>query len=214
MRYFIGILIFFLLSSCKTAKFDSVTGKYRTKGGFEWGSNISLNKDSTFIYKWQTGLIYGETTGKWKLSGNNLVLDSDLQPQKDTPSSFYIIDKRNTNSSDIVFDLYFPDSTDVLIGANGLMFHDGDTIRNVFSDIHGNMRFPKQENDSIKILFIGLKDILISDSVNDYFKIATVDNNGNMYEYFTNETWQVRGNHLIDKSKNQNYYEKRFYKIE
>jgi len=214
MRYIIGILIFFLLSSCKTAKFYSVAGNYRTKGGFEWGSRISIKKDSTFIYLWQSSLVFGETKGKWKLNGNKLILNSDLQPQKDIRPNFHIIDKRNTNSSDIVLDLYFPDSTDVLIGAIGLMFHDGDTIKNVISDINGHMRFSKQENDSIKILFIGLKDILISDSVNDYFKIATVDDYENMYEYFTNETWKVRGNHLIDNSKNQYYYERRFYKIE
>lgn len=206
--------MFFLLTSCKSVKFDSVTGNYRTKGGFEWGSHISLNRDSTFIYKWQSGLIYGETIGKWKLEVNNVVLNSDLQPPKDTPTNFNILDKRFTNSSDIVFDLFFPDSTTVLAAATGLMFHNGDTIRNIISDLNGNMRFPKQENDSIKILFIGLKDILISDSVNDYFKIATIDYLDNMVEYFTNEPWRVRGNHLIDKSKNQYYYEKRFYKLE
>jgi len=57
MRYFLVILIFFLLTSCGTARFDTVTGKYRSKGRFEWGSDISLKKDSTFIYKWQTGFV-------------------------------------------------------------------------------------------------------------------------------------------------------------
>ena len=41
-----------------------------------------------------------------------------------------------------------------------------------------------------------------------------VVNYSNKYEVFTNETWRIRGHYLIDRTKNRDYYEKKFYKIE
>ena len=42
----------------------------------------------------------------------------------------------------------------------------------------------------------------------------TIAKNELMYEFFTNEIWKIRGDYLIDKTKNDCYYEKRFYKVE
>ena len=215
MKQIFKILIILFLTSCTAHNFQTVSGHYRTKGGFEWGSSIILKPDSNFVYDWQTGLIYGHETGKWNLEGNKIILDSDFRPKQDTTSNFHLIDKKMTESSNIEFQLYFPDSTQALIGADGLMFYGTDTIFNSFSNVNGIMTFPKQEHDSIKITFIGFKDIVIPKSKCDYFKIATVDVLlDNMYEYFDNEVWKIRGKHLIDTSKNEHYYERKFYKIQ
>ena len=214
MKYIIKIFLILLLTSCTVHDFQTVSGHYRTKGGFEWGSSIILKQDSSFVYNSQVGLIFGQETGKWCVKRNNIILNSDFHPKKDTTPNFYLLDKKINNSSKIEFQLYFPDST-ALIGANGLMFYDKDTIFKNVSDISGLMTFPKHEYDSIKISYIIIKDIVIPNSINDYFKIAAVYFPfEHMYEYFENEVWQIRGKYLIDKSKNKYYYEKRFYKIE
>ena len=203
MKQIFKISLILLLTSCTVYNFQTISGRYRTKGGFEWGSSIVLKPDSTFIYDWQTGLIYGHETGKWNLKGDNLVLNSDFHPTKDTTPDFYLLDKKINNSSKIEFQLYFSDST-ALIGANGLMFYDTDTIFKSVSDTNGFMTFPKQDYDSIKISFIGVRDIVISNAPNNYFKILSVDFPvDNMYEYFENEVWKIRGKYLIDNSKNE-----------
>jgi hypothetical protein len=203
------------MTSCTAYNFQRVSGRYVTKGGFEWGSSINLKPDSNFIYDWQIGGLFGHETGKWNLNGNNLILNSDFHPSIDTTPKFYLLDKQTNNTFKIQFLLYYPNTVDALIGANGLMFFNADTIFKSVSDINGLLTFPKHEYDSIKILFIGLKDILIPYSSYDYFKITSVDFPVDyMYEYFEDEFWKIRGTHLIDKSKNRYYYEKRFYKIE
>ncbi|WP_321515492.1 hypothetical protein [Marinifilum fragile] len=214
MKKIVKISLLLLLTSCTVYNFRTISGRYRTKGGFEWGSSIILKQDSNFVYNWQIGGLFGKETGKWSLKGNNLILNSDFHRLKDTTPNFYLLDKKINNSSKIELQLYFSDSTE-LIGANGLMFYDTDTIFKSVSDTIGLMTFPKQDYDSIKISFIGLKDIVIADSTNDYFKIVSVDFPVDyMFEYFENEVWKIRGKRLIDKTKNEYYYEKRFYKIE
>lgn len=214
MKYVIFILTLISTISCSTYRFKTVSGHYRTKGGFEWGSCIDLNQDSIFIYKWQSGLIFGKTTGKWKIEGNNLILNSDLQPQLDTLPNYRIIKTEKNNANKITIDLFWTDSLEVLIGASGLMFYNGDTIERQVSDLNGRMIFKKQVADSLKISYIASRDILMNDFNYDYYKIVTIAKNELMYEFFTNEIWKIRGDYLIDKTKNDCYYEKRFYKVE
>jgi hypothetical protein len=189
-----------------------VTGIYRTKGGFEWGSSVSINEDSTFTYIWQTGLIIGKTTGKWQKKDKYLILNSDLQPRIDITPDYFLLEAQNLNSNAIKINLFWPDST-TLPGAVGIMYKNGDTIYLHTSDLKGQLIFPKQIFDSLKIQFIGLKDIKIQDNVNDFFRILTVDSMEDTYEYFNNEKWKILKDCLIDKTKNRYYYEKRLYKI-
>ncbi|WP_430937300.1 hypothetical protein [Saccharicrinis sp. 156] len=213
-KYIIKISVVALLTSCATINQKTITGYYRTKGSFEMGSSIRLNKDSSFVYNWQGGLVYGETKGKWKIKDKELILNSDLQPENDTTPSYYLIEAAKRNSNKIRFDLFFPDSTEVLPAATGIMFENGVKISNQLSNMSGQMSFQKQDFDSIKISFVGLRDIIITDSINDYLKIAAVENFGSGYEFFTNEIWNIRHKSLIDYTFNRYYYEKRFHKIE
>ena len=122
MKYKYYVLVFIIVSSCSTYKNNDVSGFYRTKGGFEWGSSIYLNIDSTFSYKWQTGLIIGVTTGRWSIKNDSLILNSDWQPKEDAVPDYYLIDRSKVDSGEIVFELFFPDTTEALPGATGLMF--------------------------------------------------------------------------------------------
>ncbi len=213
MNNIIYILILIILTSCSSYTFKSVTGNYQTKGGFEWGSMMDLKEDSNFTYKWRVGLFSGETTGKWLIEGNNLILNSDLQPQLSTLPKYRLIIEANNNADKITFDLLWPDTVEALHGAVGFLFYNGDTIDSQVSDIEGRMVFKKQLLDSIKISFIGFKEIILTNINSDYYKIVTLWDDDEMYEFFTNEIWKIRGDYLIDKSVNDYYYEKRFHKI-
>ena len=129
-------------------------------------------------------------------------------------TKYRIIKTENNDFNKLTIDLFWPDSLEPLPGASGLMFYDGDTIDGQISDLEGRMILKKQLADSIKISFISLKDIVLTNIDFDYYKIVTIEDNDNMYEFFTNEIWKIRGDYLIDKTKNDYYYEKRFYKIE
>ena len=212
-KYIVKILVIILLTSCATINQKTITGYYRTRGGFEMGSSIKLNKDSSFVYNWQGGLVYGETTGKWIIKDKELILNSDLQPENDTTPNYCLLDAAKRNSKKITFDLFFPDSMEVMPAATGIMFEEGVKISNQISNMSGQMSFQKHDFDSIKISFVGLKDIIITDSINDYFKIAGVENFGSGYEFFTNEIWNIRHKSLIDDTFNRYYYERRFHKI-
>ncbi len=213
MKSIIGILTFFLLTSCASYKSSSIIGLYATKGGFEWGSSIQIDEDSTFTYVWQVGLLTGETAGKWRLYRNKLILNSYTQPQEDTTPNYFLLEANNTNSDIIRLNLVWFDNAEPLAGAFGVMYRNGDTLNAQISDLNGLMNFQKQTFDSIKISFIGLRDIIIDDKINDRFTIATVDSFEDAYEYFTNDIWKICGNYLIDRTRNKYYYEKRLKKI-
>lgn len=213
MRNLYLTLTFLLLTACSTQTYNkSLAGLYRTKGGFEWGSSITINEDSTFKYSWHIGGVLGNTTGKWKTYENWLILNSDLKPQIDTTPDYYVIEAKSTNSEKIKITLYWPDSTP-LPGATGIMYQNGGTINSQSSDLNGQMMFNKHHYDSLIIQFIALKTIKIQDNANDLFRIVTTDDLNDSYEYFINEKWRIVKDGLKDKTRNKNYYEKRFFKI-
>ena len=214
MKYKYYVLVLIIFASCSTYRSYDVSGFYRTKGGYEWGSSIYLNNDSTFSYKWQTGLIIGETRGRWSIQNDSLILNSDWQPQKDTTPDYYLIDRNIMDSGEMVFELFFPDTTDALPGANGLMFKNNDTIAWALSDLDGKMLFPRQDFDSIRIYYIGIKGIKIVDKDYDYYKIVAVeDPSVYVYEYFTDEKWGILRDSLIDNTENEYYYERQLYRV-
>jgi len=212
MKIPFAFLIIFTLTSCSLNNYERMSGKYYTKGGFEWGSSIWIKEDSTFSYKWQLGLIFGQTDGKWDIKMNKLILNSDLQPLMFPKPDFYILNCNNKNLDKITINLLWTDTTGGLIGAYGEMFYGGKRIDEQISDENGLIMFKKQDFDSIRVSFIGLKNVVLTNFNNDYYKILTTSVN-EMYEYFTDETWKIRGSSLIDKTENKYYYEKKFRKI-
>lgn len=41
---------------------------------------FQFREDSTFVFEWRTGYLYGRTTGKWKARGNHVLLQSYARP--------------------------------------------------------------------------------------------------------------------------------------
>ena len=212
-KILILMIISFISINCSTYNIDSLCGKYVTKGGFEWGSFIKLNKDSTFLYtRFVSGSI-NETKGKWYSSGNKLVLNSEKQPQKDTTPNFYLVEKQKNERKLITIDL-IDNTKEPIVGASAIMFAKTDIIEKTFSDIEGRIVFFKQPFDSIKIQYFVFKNILIHDVEDNYFKIMTVEKQEIGYQFFTDEKWTIKRRKLIDKTKNEIYYEKTYRKVD
>ncbi|HLO92483.1 MAG TPA: hypothetical protein VK172_15060 [Lentimicrobium sp.] len=66
---------------------DDLSGRYASKRTKELifinsGAVLILNSDSLFNYSWHTGsLLSGVTKGKWYIDGNDIVLNSQFQPE-------------------------------------------------------------------------------------------------------------------------------------
>ena len=212
-KMIILLIISFISVNCSTYNVNSVCGKYVTKGGFEWGSSIKLNNDSTFLYNWFVGGSYNETKGKWYLSGKNLILNSDKQPQKDTTPNFYLIEQKKNDKKIITIDI-IDKTKEPLVGVNAVMFLKKDTIERTFSNIDGRIIFSKQPFDSIKIQYFLYKNILIHNVDKNYLKIMLVEEQEHSYQFFTNENWVLKRRKLINKTRNGIYYEKTYRKVD
>ena len=81
MKTFSLFLLVILISSCSFFKQERIYGEYRWSSFFDVGATITINKDNSFVYDWQQGLLWGTTEGEWKLEGNNLILNSKKQPK-------------------------------------------------------------------------------------------------------------------------------------
>ena len=207
------LLIFFLLlliisSSCKIENFS---GLYNAKGGFEWGSSLKINNDSTFVFSWQTGLMGGKTKGKWKKKDNILILNSEKQLIKDTLPNFFIRRQYDTNLDSISFRIFWPD-LEPLPSTYCSVFLKGQKILEKTGDNDGKIILPKVDYDSIKIQFIGLRDIVIKPGFKNYIEIVSRDLPETGYEYFTDKTLKIRKDRLVFKTKNI-YYIERTYKM-
>ncbi len=212
MRSLAVLLIFLIFTSCSPVSYNSAAGKYQTKGGFEWGSNLVLGIDSTFTYRDYVGGYTGGNTGTWKPAGKKIILNSYLQHNQDTTEEYYIIKSYNDNSQKITFDV--TDGIETMPGANGLLFQNGNIIESKWSDVDGRIIFTNHIADSITIFFIGFKKVVLTGKITNYCNVKMVQDNYANAIIFTNETMKVRGNKLIGRSKHTFYFDKRFYKIE
>lgn len=86
MRHsFIATLIFIVTLSCVREKYigtKDVSGTYIGPHVYDTYATIELNDDLTFEYLWHQGLNGGTTIGTWKLAGNKIILNSDMQPEE------------------------------------------------------------------------------------------------------------------------------------
>jgi len=191
----IVFILLFLLTSCSTQN-EAIFGLYQTKHN----TKLYLNSDSTFTYESHYDMISGETYGGWDVIENKLILKSAPEILKDTTPKFNILDIGQIDNSGITIDLFWPDSTKVLFGAEGAMFLNNDTIDKQTSDINGRMFFKEQKADSIKIYFPGFKDISLGDFDKNYYKIAAVEKPLPPFDFFKNEIWKVYRNRIKDTS--------------
>jgi len=209
-KWLILIILFF---GCKSVKIEKkkIVGEYQYRGIYGVGSNITIRKDNTFTYEWQTGLIGGTTNGHWELRGNKLILNSDKQPKKE--KDFIIIERDRTDNSQFEIKVIDEKDKSELIGAYCMLVSDTTLIKGKTADINGNcnLSFDGKAN-KLQISFTGyrLVDIqtknLYSNSV-----IVEMKEELDYYEYFTNREWSVKRQRIYDPEKKKSKYVKKNY---
>jgi hypothetical protein len=210
-KFLILIILFFSCKSVKVEK-EEVLGKYQYHGIYGVASNIELNKDNTFIYNWQTGLIWGTTKGNWRLTGNKLILNSDKQPVEEKD---FIIRERNQTSEN-QFEIQVIDEKDKyeLVAVSCLLMNDTTLINGTSTDVNGNCVLPFDENSNkLKFSYVGYRpvEIPISEIKSNSF-IIEIKEEQDYYRYFTNREWKIRSGKIYDPEiKKSRYVKKNYY---
>ncbi len=219
---FLVILLCLLILIFSACKVENIHGLYKTKGGFEWGSSIQINSDSTFTYKWHVSMDHGLTAGKWRINKNLLILNSEKQPKLDTISDFEVKNQFETKSDSIKIKVFLSDSTFITSNAFCLLYKDGKEKLRVVKAINGNISFLKQDFDSLRILGSNYRDISSSKGYKDALLNLKTKNNLEIilsiapdwgYEYFTNKPMKIKNGKLISMVDNV-YYKGRIFRKE
>lgn len=189
---------------------EQLLGKYQWHGFYGIASNITLNKDSTFIYNWQTGLIGGTTSGTWQREGAKITLNSDIQPTENGTEDYEIIEAKKNKSESLLIKVMGPDNKNLPFAACDLK-KDTTTLTGASTDLQGVTKLPKLEADSLIISFIGYKTIrhLLDSSVTSY--VFKMEEGNDYYEYFTEEIWKYKSGRLYDSSIKKDKYVKKDY---
>ncbi|MDL2319566.1 hypothetical protein LJC45_00330 [Alistipes sp. OttesenSCG-928-B03] len=187
MKNAIIISIAILAVSCATPSFQSVTGTYVDY------CFLTLNRDSTFVYKSPAGLNSFHATGKWVLSGKCLTLNSDLQPHSDHNA----IPKAQSAWPEKVPNFLHTDQTNVFQKDDSALSQT-DTLAAVLHKLEFDNNFiPDREEGVIK--FDAHRGYDFGSEA--YLKELKM----NYYRYFTDEILRVRGDKLIWKPAKQHH---------
>jgi hypothetical protein len=202
----LSLLILIGFYSCNSAKSltktEYIIGKYNWYGFFELGKSIQLFEDSSFKLDWQVGLLFGTTKGIWKRNGNRILLNSEIQPRKDTTG--HILRKIESDDSKIItikiLDIDSLEMPYVPCKVNfGLKEYFGNT------DSTGTVRFNLESIDRISATFLGMKPIVYynKDKLANSFvfiMLSAFDD----YQYLTNKELVIKNNRLYDYSIKMN----------
>ena len=194
----LGILVV-LLNSCLSSNSSQIIGTYRTKGGIEWGAKMKLNNDSSFSFITQGGLLFYETTGKWKVKNRYIIFNSDLQPNEFKPHE--ILECVQTQNNYIAINLVRDDSSSYP-GLSVAGYFNGKFSEGKISDNRGRIQLNNLLIDSIVIAGVGIPKIELNVHECNYFKIAPGSAPPHGYEFFTNEKWKIKAGKLIDLENN------------
>jgi hypothetical protein len=209
MRFRNGRFIFILITvlGCssvhKLPEIYDISGKYRWDGFFELGKYLELKKDSTFTLNWQVGLLFGQTNGIWRVEGNKLILNSEIQPRKDTLG--YLLNKTlsNLQSDSIVINFQDQDLNQLPL-VDCQITCDGVTY-NATSDFRGNVVINKSEQIKIQAAFVGMRTIVYQNTDKSYnIYTFTMLPEKDDYEYLTNKELVIKADKLFDYSIKKN----------
>ena len=186
---------------------DRLEGKYNWKGIYGVGASIDLKKNGIFEYNWVSGLLNGTTVGTWKIEGRKIRLNSNIQPSAD----FDIIkaEHDDTNALSVkVSDI----NDNPIYFANCFLLSNNKVIESAATDLAGVAQLPKIKADSLKIQFVGYKNIKLKydQTASIYhFKMKEISH----YRFFTDHELTCKRNRLYDPElegiKNvKKYYEK------
>lgn len=211
-KFLILIILFF---SCKSVKIEKaeVVGKYQYHGFYGVASNIELKEDNTFIYNWQTGLIWGATEGNWRLIGNKLILNSDKQPVEE--EDFVVKERNRINGNQFEIQVIEEEGKYELIAASCILMNDTTLLNGISANDNGNcvLPFDKRAN-KLKISYVGFRPVEIPISMlKSNSLIIEMKEENDYFEYFTNREWMIRNGRIYDPEiKKSKYAKKNYYK--
>ncbi len=211
------LILIILISGCKSVQQihkDEIIGKYQWHGTYGIASNITLKKDNTFTYHWQTGLIWGTTNGNWELSENKLILISDKQPVEE--EDFKIRERDKTQNNQFEIKIIEEREKYELNTASCMLMKDTTFLKGKSTDANGNCILPFDENsNTLQFRHIGFRPVEIQiDQLTSNSFILELKLEKNYYRYFTNRKWTIKKGRIYDpeikkgKYVKKNYYEK------
>lgn len=69
------LVLLTVVASCKLTE-KNITGHYKSNSNFENSVDLHLNKDKTYSFKQQTGLVFFNSFGGWEIRDDTLFLDN------------------------------------------------------------------------------------------------------------------------------------------
>ena len=202
-----------MVCSCKSTKdlnIDEVVGEYQWYGYYGETANIALNRDHTFNYNWQQGLLDGRTNGHWELIGSTLILNSEWQP---SDKKFQIISEEHTSSGEYEFTI-LDENNEPIWSANCALMKDGELFDGVSSDTNGICKIPNLNGlNEMRIYSTGYFDAIIQmDKISTNRVKIKMARGDECYRYFTNRPWILKEGRIIDrKIKRSKYIKKNYY---
>ncbi|MBL1281053.1 MAG: hypothetical protein COA33_012305 [Fluviicola sp.] len=188
-----------------------IIGKYQRSGFYDVGSTIELKDDESFEYNWWGGLNNGTTYGTWELEGDEITLNSTLQPVTDELETYEVI-KVNSKFSDSL-SIRVVDSKDrPMFSAICQLKADTIVIAGGYTNFKGEKKLPKWKADSLIIVHPGYYTIRYHlDTLMSRYEFRMEEKNI-FYVYFTNDTWTYKKGRLYDPSiKKSKYIRKKYY---
>ncbi len=178
------------------------------------GETFEFKKDDTFIFKWQQGLIQGETIGSYTKKESSLFLSSSKQPVK--TEKFKIKSLSNTKN-DKEYYVKVIDKKNAPFGyANCFFIKNDSIIGGTLAKEDGAITFSKDDNfDKILISFVAHYDaeIDLKEISSNSIEVVLVSK-PEYYEFFTNELLKIRGNKILRYDIDSNGKKRRkVYKI-
>ncbi len=160
MKYIAFLLLIapLLTSNCIVHKSNvksKLTGKYVCDASFnDVSESIEIFSDSTFLFKWNQGLISGETHGRWSVSNSGIKLYSEYAPDSHNFNLIIPPQKDQNYYELLVRNMY----SENLIAANCIAYEKGKIIDGSSTNELGICKLPIDKTDSIAILYVGHKD--------------------------------------------------------
>ncbi len=126
---------------------SSIPGEYYLRGVMEVGSGFLLKPDSTFQFFFSYGALDREGSGKWHVSGNELILNSKPRP----PHDFALITSRKTGND--VVTIKITDDNPLLVRYVFAKMAFADTTIEGMTSEKGEISFPKKDIKSLSLVF-------------------------------------------------------------
>ncbi len=166
ITHILALIFIFQSCSIKKLSIQNLIGEYKHDVIYGVYSHLTLKEDSTFIFKWQQGLEWGKTKGRWHHEKNSIFLNSEKQ-LKAVKENYYIQDTlltSNNNNDKLWVKLTDVDGFPLPFANSYLLKRKKDTILNELADINGIFTFSIEKIRNAKNLhfnYIGFADINI-----------------------------------------------------